>query len=186
MTPLFGPPWWRHQMETFSALLALFAGNSRAPYKGQWQGALMFYLLCAWTNGSVNYRDMGELRCHCAHYDITVMIIPYTKLIFNTLIEASMIHPTIQHFMYLICIWYCHPSHHEIDYGQSWHTFSLLLGTEFSDLFSLNFSRPEVTQFSQWYFFMYVIDMTSISVLNHYLNHCFIWLNWSEYIYRVW
>ena len=23
-----GPPWWRHQMETFSALLALSAGNS--------------------------------------------------------------------------------------------------------------------------------------------------------------
>ena len=24
----FTPPWWRHQMETFSALLALCAGNS--------------------------------------------------------------------------------------------------------------------------------------------------------------
>ena len=39
-------PWWRHQMETFSALLALCAGNSpvpvNSPHKGQWRGALMF------------------------------------------------------------------------------------------------------------------------------------------------
>ena len=34
-------PWWRHQMETFSALLALCTGNSpvpvNSPHKGQWQ-----------------------------------------------------------------------------------------------------------------------------------------------------
>ena len=38
--------WWRHQMETFSALLAIFAGNSpvNSPHKGQWRGALMFSL----------------------------------------------------------------------------------------------------------------------------------------------
>ena len=29
----FDPPWWRHQMETFSALLALCAGNS--PVSGE-------------------------------------------------------------------------------------------------------------------------------------------------------
>ena len=39
--------WWRHQMETFSALLALCAGNSpvsvNSPHKGQWRGALTFF-----------------------------------------------------------------------------------------------------------------------------------------------
>ena len=44
-------PWWRHQMETFSALLALCAGNSpvpvNSPHKGQWRGALMFSLISA-------------------------------------------------------------------------------------------------------------------------------------------
>ena len=43
--------WWRHQMETFSALLALCAGNSPVtgefPHKGQWRGALMFSLIWA-------------------------------------------------------------------------------------------------------------------------------------------
>ena len=45
---------WRHQMETFSALLAFCAGNSPVTgefpaHKGQWRGALMFSLICAWT-----------------------------------------------------------------------------------------------------------------------------------------
>ena len=43
--------WWRHQMETFSALLALCAGTHRSPvnspHKGQWRGSLMgFFHLC--------------------------------------------------------------------------------------------------------------------------------------------
>ena len=43
--------WWRHQMEIFSALLALCVGVHRSPvnspHKGQWRGALMFSLICA-------------------------------------------------------------------------------------------------------------------------------------------
>ena len=49
--------WWRHQMETFSALLAICAGNSpvsvNSPHKGQWRGALMLSLICARKNGWV-------------------------------------------------------------------------------------------------------------------------------------
>ena len=70
--------WWRHQMETSSALLALCAGNSSVPvnstHKGQWRGALMFSLICAWTNDWVNNREAGDLRCHRAHYGVIVMI----------------------------------------------------------------------------------------------------------------
>ena len=50
--------WWRHQMETFSALLAICAGNStvpvNSPRKGQWRRALMFSLIYARINGWVN------------------------------------------------------------------------------------------------------------------------------------
>ena len=70
-------PWWRHQMETFSALLALCAGNSpgpvNSPHKGQWRGALMFSLICVWINGWVNNREAGDLRHHRGHYDVNVM-----------------------------------------------------------------------------------------------------------------
>ena len=44
-----------------------------SPHKGQWHGALMFSLVCAWTNGWGNNRNVGDLRRHCAHYDDTVM-----------------------------------------------------------------------------------------------------------------
>ena len=73
--------WWRHQMETFYALLAICAGNSPAPvnspHKGQWRGALMFSLICSRINDWVNNREAGDLRRHLAHYDVTVMLTPF-------------------------------------------------------------------------------------------------------------
>ena len=67
--------WWRHQMEQFSALLALCLGNSpgNSPHKVQWRGALMLSLIRAWTNGWVNNLEIGDLRRHCAHYDVIVL-----------------------------------------------------------------------------------------------------------------
>ena len=47
--------------------------SSNSPHKGQWRGALMFSLICAWTNGWVNNRDAGDSRRCRAHYDVTVM-----------------------------------------------------------------------------------------------------------------
>ena len=71
-------PWWRHQMERFSALLALCAGNSpvpvNSPHKGQWRGALMFSLIYVRINGWVNNREAGDLRRYRAHYDVIVML----------------------------------------------------------------------------------------------------------------
>ena len=37
------------------------------------RGALMFSLICAWTNLWTNNRDAGDLRRHRAQYDATVM-----------------------------------------------------------------------------------------------------------------
>ena len=45
-----------------------------SPHKGQWRGALMFPLICAWTNAWVNNREAGDLRRHRAHYDVIIMI----------------------------------------------------------------------------------------------------------------
>ena len=73
--------WWRHQMETFSALLAVCAGNSpvpvNSPHKGQWRGALMFSLICARINDWVNNREAGDLRRYRGHYDVIVMTHPF-------------------------------------------------------------------------------------------------------------
>ena len=76
--------WWRHQMEVLSALLSLCAGNSpvpvNSPHKGQWRGALMFSLICAWINGWVNNRETGDLRRHRTHCDVILMY-KWAKLI---------------------------------------------------------------------------------------------------------
>ena len=42
-------------------------------HKGQWRGALMFSLICAWINGWVNNGEAGDLKRHRAHYDVIVM-----------------------------------------------------------------------------------------------------------------
>ena len=66
-------------METFSALLALCAGNSpvpmNSPHKGQWRGALIFSFICVWINDWVNNREAGDLRRHRGHYDVNAMLI---------------------------------------------------------------------------------------------------------------
>ena len=65
-------------METFSALLAICAGNSpvpvNSPHKGQWRGALMFSFISVRINGWVNKRKAGDLRRYRAHYGVTVMV----------------------------------------------------------------------------------------------------------------
>ena len=42
-------------------------------HKGQWRGAVMFSLICAWINVWVNSGGAGDLRPHRAHYDFIVM-----------------------------------------------------------------------------------------------------------------
>ena len=61
----------------FSCYWPFLKGIYRWPvdstHKGKWRGALMFSLICAWTNGWANNRDAGDLRGHGAHFDVTVM-----------------------------------------------------------------------------------------------------------------
>ena len=44
-----------------------------SPHKGQRLGALIFPLICAWTNGWASNRGAGDLRRHRARYNVTVM-----------------------------------------------------------------------------------------------------------------
>ena len=58
-----------------------FTGHQWIPRKGQWRGALMFSLTCAWINGWVNNREAGDLRRHRAYYDVIIMsVISFTVL----------------------------------------------------------------------------------------------------------
>ena len=61
-----------------SASLAFVRGIHRwpvnSPHKGQWRGALMIYLICAWISGCVNNGEAGGLRRHRPLFDVTVMV----------------------------------------------------------------------------------------------------------------
>ena len=63
--------WWRHQMETFYALLVICVGNSPVPDEFPTQRpvtrTLMLSLICVWINGWVNNGEAGDLRRYRAH-----------------------------------------------------------------------------------------------------------------------
>ena len=94
--------WWRHQMETFSALLVLCAGNSpvNSPPKGQWRGALMFSLICGWINDWPNNREACDLRRHCTHYDINVNVSPVLSEI---LANDASCWPPVDYWIVMVC-----------------------------------------------------------------------------------
>ena len=72
--------WWHHQMETFSAWLAICAGNS--PVTGEFHERPVtlsfdvFLDLCL-NKGWVNNRDAGDLRRHRANYDVIEMLVRF-------------------------------------------------------------------------------------------------------------
>ena len=61
--------WWRHQMETFSALLALCGESTEHRWIPLTKAS------GAWTNAWANNRGAGNLGRYCPHYDVTVILI---------------------------------------------------------------------------------------------------------------
>ena len=74
-----------------------------SPHEGQWRGALVFCLICAWINAWVNNPKAGDLRRHRAHYDVIVMesvpvdLIKYTSTLARVMTTKG-----------LYDIWRCH------------------------------------------------------------------------------
>ena len=64
---------WKHFPRYRSFVRGIHRSPMDFPHKGQWHGALMCSLICAWTNDWVNNRDAGDLRRHRVNYDVTVM-----------------------------------------------------------------------------------------------------------------
>ena len=64
---------WEHFPRYWPFARGIHRSPVNSPHNGQWRGALMFPLDCAWINARVNNRGAGDLRRHRAHYDVTVM-----------------------------------------------------------------------------------------------------------------
>ena len=64
---------WKHSPRYWPFVRGIHRSPVNSPHKGQWREALMFSLIWAWMNCWVNNREVGDLRRHRAHYDVTVM-----------------------------------------------------------------------------------------------------------------
>ena len=73
---------WKHFPRYWPFVRGINISPVNSPHKGQWRGALIFSLICAWINGWVNSRKAGDLKRHRAHHDFTLM---YTHVWYVTL-----------------------------------------------------------------------------------------------------
>ena len=65
---------WKHFPRYWPFVRGIHRSPVNSPHKGQWRGASVLSLICAWTNGWVNNRDAGDFRRHCAHFEVIVML----------------------------------------------------------------------------------------------------------------
>ena len=68
---------WKHFPRYWPSEKGIHWSLVNSPHQGQWREALMFSLICVWTNGWANHRNAGGLRRHRAHYDVVVTRPPY-------------------------------------------------------------------------------------------------------------
>ena len=64
---------WKNFPRFWPLVRGIHRSPMNSPHKGQWRGAMMFYLICVWINDLVNTREAGDLRRYRAHYDVNVM-----------------------------------------------------------------------------------------------------------------
>ena len=64
---------WKYFTRYWPFVRGIHRSPVDSPHKGQSRGAMMFSLICVWTNGWANSWETGHLRRHRAHYDDTVM-----------------------------------------------------------------------------------------------------------------
>ena len=64
---------WRYFQRYWPFVRGIHRSSVNSPHKGQWRGALIFSLICAWINGWVNNRQANDWRCHHAHCGVIVM-----------------------------------------------------------------------------------------------------------------
>ena len=82
---------WKHFPRWWPFVGGIHRSSANSPHKGQWRGAFLFTLICAWTNSWVNNRDTGDLNRHRAHYDVTVIncFYPYFLCLLQQLVRAN-------------------------------------------------------------------------------------------------
>ena len=86
---------WKHFLCYWRFVRGIHRSPVNSLHKGQWRWALMFSLICAWMNAWVNNHEAGDLRCHCTHYDVTVM----------RMFHGSLYHPSPHVVVWWLLLW---------------------------------------------------------------------------------
>ena len=79
---------WKHFPVYWPFVQGIHRLPVNSPHKGQWRGAIIFPLNCAWTNTRANNREAGDLRRHRAHYDVTVMQTKHNKVHTESIVQV--------------------------------------------------------------------------------------------------
>ena len=72
---------WKHLQRYWCFVRGIILSPVDSPHKVQWPGALMFSLMCAWTNGCANNRDALTshfTKEHSPHTFIYHILVPYS------------------------------------------------------------------------------------------------------------
>ena len=90
---------WKHFQRYWPFVQGIHRWPVNSPHKGQRRGALMFSLICAWIHAWVNNSEAGDVRRHCAHYDVTVMTNQWHS--FNGVSNKSVVEVRDEYSVYL-------------------------------------------------------------------------------------
>ena len=84
---------WKHFPCHWPFVRGIHQSPVDSPHKDQWHRTLIFSLICAWTNHWANNWDAGDLRCHCTHYHIIVIlfynILTYAICLWSTFMASE-------------------------------------------------------------------------------------------------
>ena len=78
---------WKHFPRNWPFVWGIHRSPVNSSHKGQWRGALMFSLICAWINGWVNNREAGDLRRNRGHYDVLWIELPRPDLFLSIVFD---------------------------------------------------------------------------------------------------
>ena len=74
---------WKHFPRYWPFVRGIHRKQVNSLHKVLWRGALMFSLICARINVWVNNGEAGDLRRHCTHYDVIVIIFIFLHRFFT-------------------------------------------------------------------------------------------------------
>ena len=99
---------WKHFSRYWPFVRGIHRWPVNSPHKGQWRGALIFTLICAWIDSWVHNRKAGDRT----HYDVTVIAdVTYVQQSFETVPHTESVLELNWRELFIIMRLPCGPVH---------------------------------------------------------------------------